>query len=616
MKNKVSEELKKLGMHSSNDFESVRDKVEREFSTDAINRAIQDDESIESSYTKKDRGIKASAIIDQWYDHQTNQEDINKAILKIEERANRETQKESRAKKIIRTFMSEGYFGYLRLRKLIDRPLEHPMLQPWYAGELSRIPSLVNPGGKVTLTEGSYSLSAQITAKANLVLEGNGWQNTELLMAAAVSAIELGAYDNITIRELEIDGNSRAYGPNEIIDGDGNDDITIERIYMHDHGAAYGIELWNGNRIQVLDSRFVHNGQTVDSDPVSVQNCNDVRVEGNFIYDNVYEYRAGAIELQDGGGRIIISNNIINESQLGIVVDSHGGVGDSPLHYAIVANNQIEVYNKDAHSGKYQAGVYVGGNGAHGVAIGRIIIGNDIRINCMVGDHGINAWNAGIRVQHQLENVTICNNFIDCTAVNQEKGNVGIGVAFLTTRDKHINISNNICLNAYQGGIQIENGSEEEINITGNTCYGCDRGIHIKDGDYIFIQNNNVRGNTTAAITVDAGKNANGWIKNNPGYNPVGVLATPFDNVNHLVETNGDAAGPTVASQDYIIINIPCRIISTDSGNTDCSIAIKDVGGNTIESGLSTYDNWLEIGWTINWGAFTGAAPTVTVAFK
>lgn len=130
--------------------------------------------------------------------------------------------------------------------------------------------------------------------------------------------------------------------------------------------------------------------------------------------------------------------------------------------------------------------------------------------------------------------------------------------------------------------------------------------------DHVDVFNNVVRG-TVSPIGIVAGSNLNGIIKNNPGYNPVGVFATPFDNVNHLVAINGTAAGPTVASQDYEVVTIPCRIIS--NGGTAVDIIIKDVAGTTIaEPGISC-DEWMEPSWKINFGAFT-VAPITSVAFK
>ena len=524
--------LRSLDIYESSDFEPIRDDIEQQLLQSNINKIIEANPEIAKSYTNKDRGIKASAVVDQWYDGGTNQEDINKAILRVETSANRESHRESKAKRIIKAFISEGYFGYLKLRKLIGKPLEHPVLRPWYAGELIRIPSLVNPGGKVTLLEGTYSLSGEIQAKSNLVLEGNGWQNTRLLMATSSYAIDLSSYDNITIRELEIDGNNRAYGPERVISGNGCDDVTIDRIFMHDHGSKYGVEKWNGNRIRVQDSRFTKIGQSGDSDPISIQECNYVWITGNSIYDSVYEYRAGAIEVQEGGEIIVVTDNEIHKSQIGIKISTHISSSLAPVHRVIIGNNQVEAYNVDEHSGQSEIGIYVAGNGEYGAGIARVIVGNIVKINCMAGDHGINGMNTGILVKSGNEGVTIIGNVVDCAAFQQERGNAGITIRYYSLTDKRVIVANNILLNAYQAGILVENGNEQEILISGNICHGCERGIHIKDGDYIFVENNDLRGNTTP-ITVESGKNSHGWIRNNPGYNPVGVSsitvgASPF----------------------------------------------------------------------------------------
>lgn len=522
MKN-INEKLKEAGIHEMSDFEDTRDEVEREFKIDGINRGIQNIKGIASSYTNKDRGIKASAVIDQWYDHQTNQEDINKAIIKVEERANRETHKESRAKKIIRTFMSEGYFGYLRLRKLIDRPLEHPVLRPWYAGELIRIPSLVNPGGKVTITEGEYSLSNSINPKANLVLEGNGWQNTSLKMAAAVSAFEFGAYDKITLRGFAIDGNSRAYSTHEIIDGTGNEDITLENLYIHDHNTSYGLEFLTGKRIRILDSWFtkIGGGTHPDSDPISLQGCEDVRVDGNWIYDVSFTtHRGGGIEVQDTSDKIIIVNNHIEKAQNGMALTTHVDTQQNAQY--IIANNYISIYNVTEIGSQYQNGIAIMDYSNTLLMKNVVVANNIIRVNCLTGDHDNVQyyWNTGIAIA-SAEDVLIANNVIDNAAFTQEKGNEGIVLNYMKIKD--VLITGNIIRNCYKRGIVTNLSTIENIHILGNLCHDCDYGIKIEDGDYIFMEDNNVRNNTTSAITVDSGKNQNGWIRNNPGYNPVGI---------------------------------------------------------------------------------------------
>jgi hypothetical protein len=141
-------------------------------------------------------------------------------------------------------------------------------------------------------------------------------------------------------------------------------------------------------------------------------------------------------------------------------------------------------------------------------------------------------------------------------------------------------------------------------------------GVYIGDNwDYIQVIGNSFPNMKTEEVYVASGANVHGRIENNLVTNPFGIITNPFDTTNDLIHLTGDSASPS-ASTAYTVCLAPCRIISSDSSNANCSIEVKDKDGNSIESGLSTYDGWLEPGWTINWGAFTGTAPTVKVVFK
>ena len=371
-------------------------------------------------------------------------------------------------------------------------------------------------GGTVSLLEGTYTISGQINMVSDSVLAGNGWQNTRLLMAHGGDAIELAGYDNITIRDIEIDGNNRAYvsgSMNEIIDGTGNDDVTIERIYMHDHGSAYGIELWNAKRLRILDSRFTKIGCSADSDPISIQESTDVTIAGNVIYDSVYEYRAGAIEVQDGCGKIIITNNHIYKSQVGMSLSVHNA-GEHNTEY-IVTDNIIEVYNVDLEtnpSTTYPLGIYVSGISGTS-ATQHLISGNIISVNVDAGSHDA-VLNAGI-VARNTNNAIISNNIINNTAKNQEAGNYGI----LVDGVSNATICGNILTDCYYSGIFARRvhgeHDNENIILTNNRCSGSEKGIDITVGDYLILCHNNCRGNSIDGINVTAGQNTNGIEANN-----------------------------------------------------------------------------------------------------
>jgi len=102
-------------------------------------------------------------------------------------------------------------------------------------------------------------------------------------------------------------------------------------------------------------------------------------------------------------------------------------------------------------------------------------------------------------------------------------------------------------------------------------------------------------------------------LRNNYGVNPYGKITNPFYNTSpYGIGLKGTAATPT-ASRTYNIQNLDCIISSTNSGNADNAIQIKDPAGNNVNpTTLSTLDGYfLPIRYQINWGAFTGAAPTV-----
>ncbi len=88
----------------------------------------------------------------------------------------------------------------------------------------------------------------------------------------------------------------------------------------------------------------------------------------------------------------------------------------------------------------------------------------------------------------------------------------------------------------------------------------------------------------------------------------------PFHVASATISPFGTSASPT-ASTTYQVWGMDLIISSTNSGNNNNAILIYDKVGNQINpTALSTLDAYyLPIGYKINWGAFTGTAPTVVV---
>lgn len=103
-----------------------------------------------------------------------------------------------------------------------------------------------------------------------------------------------------------------------------------------------------------------------------------------------------------------------------------------------------------------------------------------------------------------------------------------------------------------------------------------------------------------------------------PTLGHIGLYANPFFQADEEIRPTGSGADSTRpdASTDYLVC-ADCFITSSDSGGADCAILIKDaVGGNTIKGALSTLAaEYVTAGMCVNWGAYTGAVPTVSVWF-
>lgn len=146
-------------------------------------------------------------------------------------------------------------------------------------------------------------------------------------------------------------------------------------------------------------------------------------------------------------------------------------------------------------------------------------------------------------------------------------------------------------------------------------------GIHVAGGLYNEVSDNLFIYNTFVTAPLQNDKyntvvERNRW-QGGDNPNPIGVVSQPFqDATNFIGMAEGTSATPS-ASTDYEVVTSGIIISSTDSGDANCAIDIKDYNGNSVLlSTRSTLDGvYVPRGYTINWGAFTGTPPTVTVSF-
>jgi len=172
----------------SEEFEKIRDTVELMGRNHTRRVNIEcgiDDASI---YTKRDLGFKASATVQQQgRDNGIMGFEIQKELTKVGESVEwQTTQKERAAQKYLERLLSRGYYGYIRLMKLLDRPVESPTMHWWNWRYVNPIMGFINPGGEVKVREGTYSVATPLIQVANVTLAG---------VSRTSTILELGAND-------------------------------------------------------------------------------------------------------------------------------------------------------------------------------------------------------------------------------------------------------------------------------------------------------------------------------------------------------------------------------------------------------------------------------------
>lgn len=98
----------------------------------------------------------------------------------------------------------------------------------------------------------------------------------------------------------------------------------------------------------------------------------------------------------------------------------------------------------------------------------------------------------------------------------------------------------------------------------------------------------------------------------NLGLNPIGNVSTPINTSNNTIGSYGGTTATAVASTDYTVVG--GTMIMFVTGGTAVSASVKSGAGTTMESGLTTpFTRTLPKGYKINFGGFTGTAPTILV---
>lgn len=479
-------------------------------------------------------------------------------------------------------------------------------------------------GGELYLKRGTYSIAVTLTGINNLKLIGEGWEATTLSAVGGVNILDLSNRSDCLIEDIGFEGNATTKASNQALYLHAVTDIKVRRCHFKNWQYSCIIRRGSTN-VTIEDNFFEYPGAW----SIFVQHtvtCRNVKIFNNF-HDGTNGTSDGLCLIR--GSRHEVAHNIVyNPQYRGIVVqnDVEGDTYNIDIHDNYVYNIQddgilisgegdelTDVYDIDVHDNIVESdgngddnGIYSHGDSTTPDNVNRCKFSNNIIIKYLVGmELGGGDWfvvdgnivfeadNAGISLGCKYS--TIDNNII----INPSQATANTWSAIrlwgsVSYPANHNVVSNNIC---YDDSGSMKYGIEE-INVP----------------DYNLISTNKIIGAQTGGVLVNGIETK---ILHNDGYNPIGIIANPFDTPNTDIELNGAVAVPT-ANVTYTIRHADIKISSTDSANTDCAIMLKDQSGNNIlQSTLSTIEvMYIPVGFQVTWGNFTGAAPTVTVAFN
>jgi len=209
------------------------------------------------------------------------------------------------------------------------------------------IAALPSGGGKVVLSEGTFTIAAQIVAVSGLVLEGQGEATVLTPTGSFTHLISIDIVNDVTVRNLKIDGGKTG-----------------------GHSVDYGVKLDTCNRVRVVDCYFYDMNVVGVGNNASGEVVTDVEVRGCLF--NTADNQA--IRLGAGCSRItIVGNRMYNCAQAAsgndyayiLLSDAHEfTVADNILFASTVIADSIGVDFGGSYSGTIQ------GNTFHKVEIG------------------------------------------------------------------------------------------------------------------------------------------------------------------------------------------------------------------------------------------------------
>jgi hypothetical protein len=154
-------------------------------------RRVQD----QSIFSNKDLGVASKVEVYPSRDHDAY--DIQRAI-------NKTSARKTGVQQFLESALANGFYGYLKLRKLLGWPKESFTARSWLSSRLGDSINLINPGGVVWVADGDYNINQTLDmAKDNIALQLSSGAN--LINKTGDDAVKVGDYTRLT-RWVDIEG--------------------------------------------------------------------------------------------------------------------------------------------------------------------------------------------------------------------------------------------------------------------------------------------------------------------------------------------------------------------------------------------------------------------------
>lgn len=380
-----------------------------------------------------------------------------------------------------------------------------------------------------------------------------------------------------------------------------------------------GESMPTGNTTGVgIGASIVNAGVPAGSPVIKLQNIfgcilRSFQVNGNKA-NNAVIVGSDNILIQGDGLNYLEKVSLVNAAGAGIQVTSSG---ENVLrNLDVKTNNQYGIYMNNTYDSHIK-GCDIGSNVGPGIQASQLTNSEIEDCNVFLNtDHGIVITNCiGVRVINNRPN-------------NNNKNGIIVFNSLTTAFNGELNevIANEV-INNSQAGV----GSYSGILLSGNAANALCK--------YCLVEGNLVwdsQGTKTQAYSIQVGafcdfnvikdnilfagasgtflnqsQLLNNIVKDNIGYNPVGVLATPFDNTAFIIGKSADnspAALPTSTANDYTVVG--SDVLINDTTPNGGTITIKDPAGTQITAALAAGPYYVPAGFKVR---FVTALPTAIV---